>query len=198
MLQNRTPSRNAAPAALASTLLVLAAIFTTVPAEAESIGNGPVLGIGYSGDEDAAERSGNIAIVHLGWRWSFDGADCIDNLLARAHTDFSWAVEPVIGGVFGDSEAFETSVVPFLRLAPLGWENLVPYFEGGVGIAFTSLRNYGLGSILQFSDNVGLGLTFGQQRRWSVGYRFRHLSHAKLFGDRNEGLNAHFLTISFQ
>ena len=33
---------------------------------------------------------------------------------------------------------------------------------------------------------------------YTLGYRFRHLSHAGLFDDRNDGFNAHFLTLTVQ
>jgi len=172
------------------------ALFLPAPARADLLGHGPALMAGYSPDEDASGTAQDLALVSIGWRWRWDGADAIDAFLEKAHIDFSWAVEPMIGGVFGDAEAFETSVVPYVQLRPLGLEGIVPYFEAGIGLAYTSLRNYALGSRIELSDNVGLGVAFedGSGRQWSAGYRFRHLSHAGMFGEHNEGLNAHFLT----
>lgn len=181
-------------------LAAVAMLLGSAPAvRAEPIGSGPVLVVGYSADQDGADRARDIGFTSAGWRWSFDGADFLDDFLAKGNIDFSWAVEPLVGGVYGQAQAFEASVVPYFRLAPLGWDNVVPWFEGGIGLAYTTLPNYGLGCPVEFSDNAGIGLTFGGAgRRWSVGYRFRHLSHAGLFDDRNDGLNAHFLTFSVQ
>ncbi len=183
-------------AALAGLLAIAAA----PPAQAGPIGSGPTLLGGWSGDDDASGASQDLGLLSLGWRWRFDGADAIDDFLAKASIDFSWAVEPLVGVVFGDAEAFEASIVPYVHLRPLGWDGVVPYFEGGVGLAYTGLRNYGLGSRVTFSDNVGVGVSFpdGQGRNWSIGYRFRHLSHAGIFGSPNDGLNAHFLTVSVE
>lgn len=185
---------------LLAVLLGLFLVSAAEPVRAETIGSGPVLLTGYSPDDDASNTSQDLGIILAGWRWTWDGADCIDNFLAKGNMEFSWAVEPLMGVVFGDAEAFEASVVPFARFAPLGWEGFVPWFEGGIGLAYTGLRNYGLGSRVQFSDNVGVGFTFGDPagRRWSIGYRFRHLSHAGLFSDHNDGLNAHFLTFTME
>lgn len=207
----RIPGRRA----VLAVALVAAAFLAPSPAEADdstskdatgaeassgAISNGPVLALGWSPDEDASGTSQNLAIPLIGWRWRRDGADVIDDFLARASIDFSWAIEPLIGGNFGDAEAFEASVVPFVHLRPLGWERVVPWLEGGIGIAYTGLRNYGLGSRVEFSDNVGVGVSFpcGESHRLSVGYRFRHLSHAGIFGSPNDGLNAHFLTFSLE
>jgi len=174
--------------------------FVAAPAKADMLGNGPVLLTGYSPDQDARGRARDLALLSVGWRWHFAGPDFLDNFLAKAKTDFSWSVEPLVGGIFGDSNAFEASVVPYARFAPLGWTNVVPYFEGGIGVIFTTLHNYGLGSEIQFSDNAGIGVTFGSDDglRWSIGYRFRHISNAGLWGHQNQGLNAHFLVIEVE
>jgi hypothetical protein len=185
---------------LRTLIAVLALALPAAPAGAELLGSGPALMLGYSPDEDASGTSQDLALIEAGWRWRFDGHDRIDDFLARGSIDFSWAVEPFVGLVCGDAEAFEASVVPYVHLRPLGWEGVAPWLELGIGIAYTGLRNYGLGSRVTLSDNVGVGVTFGSGDawRWSVGYRFRHLSHAGIFGDRNEGLNAHFLTLSVE
>jgi hypothetical protein len=188
-------------AAAAVAAIVALAADPIRPAHAETIASGPMLLLGYSPDRNVAKAPSDLALLSFGWRWRRDGADFLDDFLAKGRIDFSWSVEALVGGVFGDAEAFEGSVVPYFRLAPLGWESVVPYFEAGIGPMFTSLRNYGLGSQIQFSDNVGFGVAFGGKDgapRWSIGYRFRHVSHAGLFDDQNDGLNAHFLTFSME
>jgi hypothetical protein len=178
----------------------LAQLAAAPAAPAATVGNGPVIVAGYSGDEDASGQAQDLLLYSFGWRWRWDGADVIDDFFAKIHTDFCWAVEPLVGAVVADAKAFEASVVPYVHLSPLGQDGFVPWFEGGVGLAYTGLHNYGLGSRVEFSDNAGIGITLGsgQSRRWSIGYRFRHLSHLGLFGDRNEGLNAHFLTLTVE
>lgn len=181
--------------------LVVATALLALPgaATADLLGHGPSLWLGYSPDEDASGTSQDLVLAGLGWRWRWDGADCIDDFLAKGSIDFSWAVEPMIGGLFGDAEAFEASAVPYVHLRPLGWEGVVPWLEFGIGVAYTGLRNYGLGSSFHFSDNAGFGLAFeAAGRRWSVGYRFRHLSHLGILSEHNDGLNAHFLTLSVE
>lgn len=194
------PTQTCAIRALLSLLAVVALLAAAEAAPAETIGSGPTLLTGYSPDDDASGKSQDLGLIELGWRWRWDGADCIDDFLAKGKIDFSWAVEPVVGVVFGDAEAFEASVVPYAQFRPLGWEGVVPWLDLGIGIAYTGLRNYGLGSRVEFSDNAGFGIAFGSEegRRWSIGYRFRHMSHAGIFGEPNDGLNTHFLTFSVE
>lgn len=194
----RTGSGARAALALLALLAVPAA--GASPARAELLGHGPALSLGWSGDTDASGASQDLAIVLAGWRWRFDGADCLDDFFAKGSIDFSWTVEPLLGGLFGDAEAFEASVVPYARFAPLGWEGVVPFLEGGIGIAYIGLRNYGLGSSVELSDNIGVGVAFGDGGglRWSLAYRFRHLSHAGILSEHNDGLNAHFLALNVE
>ena len=120
-------------------------------------------------------------IVNLGWRWRCDGADCIDDFLAKGKIDFSWAVEPLVGGVFGDAEAFEASVVPYAQLRALSAGRAS--CRGSKAASASPTPGFATTASArgcEFSDNVGVGVTFGsgEGRRWSIGYRFRHLSHA--------------------
>lgn len=196
----RTRPRRRGLLALAAALAL--ATSDSSPASAlEPVASGPTVVLGYSGDEDGAGVSQDLALASVGWKWRFDGADFLDDFFAKGRINFSCAVEPLVGGVFGDSRAFEASAVPYFQLRPLGWEGrFVPFFEGGIGLAYTGLRDYGLGSRVQFSDNVGLGVAIdlGDGSRVTIGYRFRHLSHAGIWGDRNEGLNAHFLAVTME
>lgn len=180
--------------------LVLALVSTAQVAAADPIASGPTIVVGYSGDENRRGQSSTLAIVGAGWKWRWDGYDAIDDAFAKASVDISWAVEPLVTVVTGDTEAFELSAVPLFQLRPLGWEGVIPFFEAGIGIAYTDLDGYGLGSHVQFSDNVAIGFAFGSEyaTQWTIGYRYRHLSHAGIFGDTNEGLNAHFLAVTIE
>jgi len=188
-------------------LLVLAAALNVVvlamPCEraaAENLGSGPLLVGGYSGDEDASGNDDALGFVGLGWRWRRDGADFLDNFFEKGHIDFSWTIEPMVAAVVGNEDTVEVSLVPFARFQPLGWDNFSPYFEGGIGLIYTGLDGYGLGSHVQFSDNAGIGLAFGGENslHWTIGYRFRHISNAGIWGDGNQGLNAHFLVLAIE
>jgi len=169
------------------------------PAAAQLLSNGPVVVLGFTNKLDQKLVHSNV-----GWRWELGGGETLTGWAQRASTKLSFVIEPSVGGIFGDESSFETQVVPMLRLEPLGMQDneWLPYFEGGIGVIYTAIEDLRLGSNFLFSDNLGIGVSWrlSENPRWSrvnLGYRYRHISHAGIFGEPNSGMNTHALTVSF-
>ena len=176
--------------------LLALAVVAGFPAPARAVDlvdYGPVVAIGYS-----KKNSKDMAQPSLGWRWRFDAGAKVNGWFDRIGTDFTWLVEPMIGAILGDEDSVEFQVVPQLHFEPARMQDraVVPYLEGGIGLMYTALNGLGLGSNILFSDNVGLGLRF-PETGWSVGYRYRHISHAGLWAESNSGMNTHYWTITW-
>jgi hypothetical protein len=173
---------------------VVAASAPPTPVSAvELVDHGPTFAIGY-----ARERQQDMAFPSLGWRWRWRFCEAVDEAADKIGTRLTWYVEPMIAGTFGDENTAEIQIVPGLRIeaaSPIG-ESMVPYLEGGIGLMLTGLDDMGLGSNVLFSDNVGLGVTF-RDSGWSLGYRYRHASHARIWADSNAGLDVHYLTVRY-
>lgn len=77
-------------------------------------------------------------------------------------------------------------------------QRIVPYVEGGEGIALTWLRGLQLGGTFQFTSQVGGGIHVFVRPTLALtfGYRLRHISNAGLRSD-NRGLNTQFLIVGF-
>ncbi len=89
------------------------------------------------------------------------------------------------------------AVVRFNRVlcTVVGW----PYVELGIGVSFLSRKEIGgrnLGMHFQFEDRFGMGLRFGENREYDLGYKAVHFSNAYL-GSVNHGINLHLLTIGY-
>jgi len=155
--------------------------------------HGPTVAFGY-----AHERKEDLFFPSVGWRWRFGFGESLEAWLARVGTDLTWYVEPMIAPVLGDEETVEVQVVPGVRFEPTDpwFGTWVPYLEGGIGLMYTGLDDLGLGSNILFSDNVGLGVTF-RESGWSLGYRYRHSSHAGIWAESNAGLDVHYLTLRY-
>jgi len=178
----------------------IAAAAVSLPARAEVRGSGPVLALGH-----AKKLRDEFVIPAFGWRWRLSPGATVQGWGEKVRTDLSFVVEPWIGGIFGDRTEIEAQVVPMLHVEPLAMrdERWTPYLEAGIGVLYTSLDELRLGSHFLFSDDAGLGLSFslGEHGRWSrvsIGYRFRHMSHAGIFGQPNSGMNTHFLVVSLE
>jgi hypothetical protein len=199
------PATTTVPSAtLARCLALLLSLLVPPSANAaELASHAPVVAVAYSPDGD-----GDLVSFAAGWQFRFAAGDTMTRLGEATGTDLSIALEPMVAYLRGDgdtghTDTIEAQVVPLLRATPraLADGRWVPYFEAGIGLAYTDLRGFDLGSRFQFSDNAGLGISFPVGTgggRWSVGYRFRHISHAGLWADANAGLNSHFLLLTFQ
>ncbi|MFT4571675.1 MAG: hypothetical protein ACI91F_002567 [Candidatus Binatia bacterium] len=190
-------------ARLALSFLSAALLMIAVPpahAEIGLLGHGPLVVGGWIEEEDATDTDQELNWAMVGWGWRLEGPDALDRFFGKASIDFSWKIEALGGAILGDRESVEASVVPLFVLAPASAERWIPYVEGGVGLAYTDLRGFDLGSRIQFSDNIGFGIAHNTDggSRCSVAYRFRHISHAGLWAESNDGLNSHFLVFSFE
>lgn len=154
---------------------------------------GPALALGFS-----AEDEGDLVIPSLGWRWQFQPGETLSAWAARAGTQLTFAIEPQLGIISGDRDSFEIQALPLFHLEPLsrGDDQLAPYFEGGIGLIYSELRGFRLGSRVLFTDNAGVGVRLGSSG-WSLGYRFRHISHAGIWANTNAGLNTHYMTLHY-
>ncbi len=91
-----------------------------------------------------------------------------------------------LAGVFRFERALETRV---------GW----PYVEVGIGLSWLSQKEIGgrdLGMHFQFEDRIGIGVRFGENRSFDIGYKAIHFSNAYI-GPSNNGINLHVLTLGY-
>ncbi len=186
------PRRWLGPAVLA--LVLAAALVGPSPAWAQPLGGAPVVGLGYAG-----VRGEELGTVLIGWRALFGAGERFDGWMRDTNWRAAFIVEPSIGGIFGDQQTFEASVLPMLRFDRKAAGGS-PYIEAGVGLIYSEVRGIGLGSQINFNDSIGAGWTFtgASGNLLDLGLRVRHISHAGLWADSNKGMNTYFLTFTYQ
>jgi lipid A 3-O-deacylase len=77
----------------------------------------------------------------------------------------------------------------------IGW----PYVELGIGASWLTRKEIGgrdLGMHYQFEDRFGLGVRFGENREYDIGYKAIHFSNAYM-GPSNHGINLHVLSLGY-
>ncbi|MFP6627068.1 MAG: acyloxyacyl hydrolase [Deltaproteobacteria bacterium] len=184
----------------AKALLVLALLLLPAVGQTQTVDqartNGPILAVGYSHKQGGR----NLVTYAIGWRFSFQPPAAVERATEPYGLDLSLVVEPLLGFTTKDTETVEFSVVPMVRVEGFRDRSIRPFVEGGVGLAYSDLRGYNLGSRILFSDQIGGGVTFGaaDPHRWSLGYRLRHISHAGLWAEANSGLNTHYLVVTYR
>jgi lipid A 3-O-deacylase len=92
----------------------------------------------------------------------------------------------------GGKDIWDVGLTPVFRLCSKGGSRLRPYFEGAIGAHLIDHTHVNgrrdLGSAFQFGDHLGAGITFGDHRKFDLGYRFQHVSNADLKRP-NDGIN---------
>ncbi|HZY17414.1 MAG TPA: acyloxyacyl hydrolase [Ramlibacter sp.] len=144
------------------------------PAGAEGLAPGGAFVQGGGGERDVG-----VGAVGLLWPWawrsSFAGTQVTGEteLFAAA-----WRARRVGGG---KQTYAQLGLVPLLRLRP--GEGRSPwFFEAGIGVSYTDdvfvTPDKTFSTRWNFSDNLGFGRSFGQQRQHEVSLRLQHTSNA--------------------
>jgi len=169
-------------------------------ARADVVSHGPVFAFGASEIKDF-----NFFIPTFGYRVEMSFWRGLDRWMKGIGTDMTFVLEATGAAVTGDDSTFEAQLLPLARIESLAWQDRswLPFLELGIGVMYTGLDDIGLGDNVLFASNVGAGVSLKLPqpfpfKRSSIGYRFRHASHAGLFGEKNVGSNTHYLTITFE
>lgn len=102
----------------------------------------------------------------------------------------------------GDNDLWEIGATPVFQVASNrpSTNRLLPFLEAGLGAHLLSnvrFSNLYLSTSLQFGSHIGAGIYFGKDRRFSLVYRFQHLSNASV-KQPNPGIEFHLLQFGFR
>ena len=157
---------------------------------------GPILAVGYS------HKYGGRSLVHyaVGWQLRLSLGERVESWGKRAGVGVSLVIEPLLGVTTGHTDSVEVALVPMLFLERRLADRWGVFLEAGVGLMYSDVRDFDLGSRVLFSDQIGVGLSrkLAAGHRLRVGWRLRHISHAGLWAETNSGLNTHYLTLSWE
>ena len=148
--------------------------------------------------EPGAGKEGDL--IRIGAQWEFEKqwfAGGKWHLGALLEVDLgSWHPELAHDGLH------EFGITPVLRLAPNRTSSgrLTPFFEAAVGAHLLSnvrFSDLNLSTSLQFGSHIGAGVFFGHDRRFSLVYRYQHLSNASV-KQPNPGIEFHLLQLGYR
>lgn len=134
-----------------------------------------------------------MAAIGLIWKWD-----------RQWFTDHAWFLSGYWeadlsywrGDEPGPEDIYGIGVTPVLRLEPSAARGLAPYLEAGIGAHLFSQSRVNaeqrLGTAFEFGSLGGVGIRFGPDLRYELGYRYVHISNADISED-NEGVNFHQL-----
>lgn len=139
---------------------------------------------GGSGEHDVGAASAGMQ-----WPWAWRTAALGGEFSVRTELFGSVWRAHAVGG--GRDSFYQLGLVPLLRYrfaeGRSAW-----FLEGGIGLSVTDkrfvTRDKVFGSTWNFSDNLAVGRSFGEQGRQEVSLRLQHTSNAGL-KKPNPGLN---------
>lgn len=172
-------------------LVVLATAGAAAPAAAQDWRPATFFVQGGNGDDV------DVASVGVQWPWAWRSTALRGEWSARTELFGSlWRAPSAEGG--GRDNFFQLGLVPLLRYRFA--EGRSPWFvEGGIGLSVTHKRFVSrdkvFGSSWNFSDNLAVGRSFGEQGRQEISLRLQHSSNAGL-KEPNPGLNLVLLRYS--
>lgn len=136
----------------------------------------PTVQIGYGTDSRTDVRKVDIA---FGWDSGFGWGDPMGLRLG-----LSWELNVARWDSTSDANPrnlWEIGAQPVFKLA---WQRYrwVPFLEASIGVRLMSgtrtSDNHSMSTAFQFSDMAGVGIAFGKDQRFAVGYRYQHISNA--------------------
>ena len=139
--------------------------------------------------QGGAGQGVDVASVGVQWPWAWRTVALGGEFSARTELFASaWRAEAVDGG---NENFLQFGLVPLLRYHFA--EGRSPWFmEAGIGLSVTNkrfvARDREFGSRGNFSDNLALGRTFGEQGRQELSLRLQHSSNAGI-KKPNPGIN---------
>lgn len=110
-----------------------------------------------------------------------------------------------MNGRHGSMEASNSNLQALALAGVLRYESnapilhLWPFFDVGIGASYLSKSSIGdrrLGIHYQFEDRLGVGVRFGHNKQYELGYRFIHFSNA-FMAWYNHGINLHTIVLGY-
>ena len=151
------------------------------------------------GTSDSSNVSVDMARTGVQWDWSARWT-----LGSDWHLGGYWDL--AVGYWDNDSHnrassgILDVGFTPVFRIQQTHPGSLAPYIEAGIGFHFISKTSINherqLSTRFQFGDHIGVGLRFGPEHAYDLGYRFQHLSNAGI-KEPNNGINFHQVRLQY-
>jgi len=99
-----------------------------------------------------------------------------------------------------NSGLWEAAFTPVFRIQQNHLSSIAPYAEFGVGVHLLSETSVSeqrrFSTNFQFGSHVGIGVRFGENNAFEIGYRYQHISNAGI-DHPNNGINFNILHFGY-
>ena len=139
------------------------------------------------------KTSSDYEVIPLLPQFGFDIHPLAEKIHIKPKGLLEFVVEPLMNLVINPGTNAEIGCSFMLRYSDKITSRIAPYFEGGLGMIYTTQHTHKQSTQFNFITQAGLGLQFFLNKHVALtgGYRFRHLSNADI-DKPNRGIDSHF------
>ena len=155
-------------------------------------------GLSVAYGEGTNKTDASLRRIGLWWDWAWSRS--AGGTMVNGYWEFDIGRWESDGVGPNQDEVLEVGFAPVLRFRRTASNGLRPFLDLGVGIQWLSDTEFGgkdISTSIQFSPRLGVGLEFGPQRRFELGYRLLHVSNASI-ATPNPGLDFHVLRLAYR
>lgn len=126
--------------------------------------------------------------LHL--QFGFDITSLLSKINIRQQGNLRFLLEPYLNTIVSPNSNVEIGNNFILKYSYPIYKRIYLYFEGGLGMLYTSQHTYEQSTQFNFSEQAGGGISylFSKNKAISFGYRYRHLSNADI-KEPNRGID---------
>jgi len=135
----------------------------------------------------------NYEMIPLHLQIGFDITSYFNKINIRPKGNIKFIVEPFLSTIVSPRSNIEVGNNFILKYCHPITRKVSMYFEGGLGIMFTSLHTFEQGTQFNFTEQFGTGFSylFSKNKAINFGYRYRHFSNAGI-KEPNAGIDMHY------
>lgn len=137
---------------------------------------------------------GDYEMIPLHFQIGFDITSLLRDININPSGRLKFFFEPFLNTVLNPSENIEVGNNFMLQYSQPLTQKFSMYFEGGLGLLYTTQHIYEQGTQFNFTQQLGAGISylFSKNKTINLGYRFRHFSNLDI-EEPNSGIDMDYI-----
>ncbi len=143
---------------------------------------------------DLKYQQGNYQMIPLHLQIGFDITSLLNSINLEPKGRLKFLFEPFLNPILNPSSNIEVGNNFLIKYVHPITQKVSFYFEGGLGLLYTTQHTAEQGMQFNFSQQAGVGFSylFSENKAFNLSYRFRHYSNADM-EEPNSGIDMDYV-----